>query len=235
MKFLSAIFTFPEPGPIPFWRRFVSVIIGLPMYGLAVAIMIQAGIGLEPWGVFHQALSNLSGISYGTVAIIVGAAVLLLWIPLRQKLGLGTAMNVIIIGVSVDLFLPIIPVAPNFWWGLLEFSIGIFLNGVAIALYVGGGLGPGPRDGLMTGLVNRFDKPVWLVRTSIDIVVRGMGWLLGGPVGLGTVYYALTIGPVAHMLMPWFALDKRTQHVNADGSLDGDHPIRPGQESFDGD
>ena len=96
-------------------------------------------------------------------------------------------------------------------------------------------VGPGPRDGVMTGLVNRFDKPVWLVRTSIEIVVLGMGWLLGGPVGLGTVYYALTIGPVAHMLMPWFALDKRTKHVNADGSLDGDHPVRPGQESFDGD
>jgi uncharacterized membrane protein YczE len=235
MKILSAIFAFPEPGPVPFWRRFISVIIGLPMYGLAVAIMIQAGIGLEPWGVFHQALSNLSGISYGNVAIIVGAVVLLLWIPLRQKLGLGTAMNVIIIGVSVDLFLPITPVASNFWWGLLEFSIGIFLNGVAIALYVGGGLGPGPRDGLMTGLVNRFDKPVWLVRTSIEIVVLTLGWILGGPVGLGTVYYALTIGPVAHLLMPWFALDKPTKHVNADETRDGEPPVRPGQESFDGD
>lgn len=224
MRILSAIFHFPERGPVALWRRFLSVLIGLPMYGLAVAIMIHAGIGLEPWGVFHQALSNLSGISYGNVAIIVGAAVLFLWIPLRQKLGIGTAMNVIIIGVSVDLFLPIIPIAPNFWWGLLEFTIGILLNGVAIALYVGGGLGPGPRDGLMTGLVNRFDKPVWLVRTSIEVVVVAMGWLLGGPLGLGTVYYALTIGPVAHMMMPWFALDKTTAGSG-----------KPLHESFDGD
>lgn len=224
MRILSAVFHFPERGPVALWRRFLSVLIGLPLYGLAVALMIHAGIGLEPWGVFHQGLANLSGISYGVVSIIVGAGVLLLWIPLRQKLGVGTAMNVVIIGLSVDLFLPIVPVAPNFWWGLLEFTIGILVNGLAIAMYVGGGLGAGPRDGLMTGLVNRFDKPVWLVRTSIEVVVVAMGWIIGGPLGLGTIYYALTIGPVAHVLMPWFALDKSTAGSG-----------KPLHESFDGD
>ena len=224
MRILSAVFHFPERGPVALWRRFLSVLIGLPLYGLAVALMIHAGIGLEPWGVFHQGLANLSGISYGVVSIIVGAGVLLLWIPLRQKLGVGTAMNVVIIGLSVDLFLPIVPIATNFWWGLLEFTIGILVNGLAIAMYVGGGLGAGPRDGLMTGLVNRFDKPVWLVRTSIEVVVVMMGWIIGGPLGLGTVYYALTIGPVAHLLMPWFALDKSTPGSG-----------KPLHESFDGD
>ena len=230
MKLLSAIFHFPERGDVALWRRFLSVIIGLPLYGLAVALMIRAGIGLEPWGVFHQGIANRTGISYGVVSIIVGAGVLLLWIPLRQKLGVGTAMNVIIIGLSVDLFLPITPVAANFWFGVLEFSIGILVNGLAIAMYVGGGLGAGPRDGLMTGLVNRFDKPVWLVRTSIEIVVVAMGWLIGGPLGLGTIYYALTIGPVAHVLMPWFALDK-----NKTGSGSGSGSGKPLHESFDGD
>jgi uncharacterized membrane protein YczE len=224
MKILSAIFHFPERGSIALWRRFLSVLVGLPLYGLAVALMIHAGIGLEPWGVFHQGLAKLTGISYGVVSIIVGAGVLLLWIPLRQKLGVGTALNVVIIGLSVDLFLPLVPVAANFWWGVLEFTIGILINGLAIALYVGGGLGAGPRDGLMTGLVNRFDKPVWLVRTSIEIVVVAMGWLIGGPLGLGTVYYALTIGPVAHVLMPLFALDKNTPGSG-----------KPLNESFDGD
>ena len=235
MKFLSAIFTFPAPGPVPLWRRLLSVLIGLPLYGLAVALMIRASIGLEPWGVFHQGLSNLSGISYGNVSIIVGAGVLLLWIPLRQKLGLGTALNVVIIGLSVDFFLPLTPSAPNFWWGLLEFGLGILVNGLAIALYVGGGLGAGPRDGLMTGLVNRFDKPVWLVRTSIEVVVVAMGWFIGGPIGLGTVLYALTIGPVAHVLMPWFALDARASHLHADGTTDEERRVLPGQESYDGD
>ena len=224
MRILRAIFHFPERGPVALWRRFLSVLVGLPLYGLAVALMIHAGIGLEPWGVFHQGLANLSGISYGVVSIIVGAGVLLLWIPLRQKLGVGTALNVVIIGLSVDLFLPVVPVAQNFWWGILEFTIGILINGLAIALYVGGGLGAGPRDGLMTGLVNRFDKPVWLVRTSIEVVVVAMGWIIGGPLGLGTIYYALTIGPVAHVLMPWVALDKKTTGSG-----------KPLNESFDGD
>jgi uncharacterized membrane protein YczE len=142
------------------------------------------------------------------VVILVGAGVLLLWIPLRQKLGIGTVLNVLIIGLAIDLFLTVLPIASGFWMGLVLFVVGLVLNGFAIALYVGAGLGPGPRDGLMTGLVKRTGKTVWLVRTAIEIVVLAAGWAFGGIVGIGTVMYALGIGPIAHVLMPWFALDK---------------------------
>jgi uncharacterized membrane protein YczE len=202
------IFSLPPKGGVALWRRLVQVVVGLVLYGFSCAVMIRAVLGIDPWDTLHQGVSVITGVPFGVVVILVGAGVLLLWIPLRQKLGIGTVLNVLIIGLAIDLFLTVLPIASGFWMGLVLFVVGLVLNGFAIALYVGAGLGPGPRDGLMTGLVKRTGKPVWLVRTAIEIVVLAAGWAFGGIVGIGTVVYALGIGPIAHVLMPWFALDK---------------------------
>ena len=186
----------------------MQVVAGLVLYGFSAALMIRAMIGLDPWDTLHQGLSVMTAVPFGIVVIIVGAGVLLLWIPLRQKLGIGTLLNLVIIGLAIDFFLGFVPEASGIWMGLAFFAMGVALNGLAIALYVGAGLGAGPRDGLMTGLVKRTGRPVWLVRTAIEITVLVGGWMLGGTIGIGTVIYALAIGPVAHVLMPWFALDK---------------------------
>ena len=201
------IFELPPTGGAPLWRRLVQVVAGLVIYGFSAAVMIHAVIGIDPWDVFHQGLSVMTGVPFGIVIIIVGAGVLLLWIPLRQKLGLGTVLNLFIIGLTLDCFLGVLPMASGIWMSLGFFVFGVIANGLAIALYVGAGLGAGPRDGLMTALVKRTGRPVWLVRTAIEITVLAGGWALGGTVGIGTVIYALTIGPVAHVLMPFFALD----------------------------
>jgi uncharacterized membrane protein YczE len=202
------IFQRPPSGGAPLWRRLTQVVIGLAIYGFSAAVMIQALIGIDPWDVFHQGLSVMTGVPFGIVIIIVGAGVLLLWIPLRQKLGIGTVLNLFIIGLTLDFFLGFLPVASGIWMSLGFFIFGVIFNGLAIALYVGAGLGAGPRDGLMMGLVKRSGRPLWLVRTAIEMTVLAGGWALGGTVGIGTVIYALAIGPVAHMLMPFFALDK---------------------------
>jgi uncharacterized membrane protein YczE len=203
------IFARPPVGGAPLWRRLVQVLIGLVLYGFSAALMIRAMIGLDPWDTLHQGLSVMTAVPFGIVVIIVGAGVLLLWIPLRQKLGIGTVLNLIIIGLAIDFFLMVLPAASGLKVGLVLFVIGVALNGLAIALYVGAGLGAGPRDGLMTGLVKRTGRPVWLVRTAIEITVLVGGWMLGGTIGIGTVIYALGIGPVAHVLMPYFALDAK--------------------------
>lgn len=208
-RFFNAIFELPPKGGVAMWKRLIYVEVGLVICGVAFAIMLQALIGLDPWDAFHQGVSLLTGIPIGQVVIYVGFLVLFLWIFLKQKLGIGTILNALTIGFTIDVFLAIIPKAPDFWWGLGYFIFAVLLNGLGIAMYVGGGLGPGPRDGLMTGLVKRTGKPVWLVRTIIEVTVLGMGWAFGGSVGLGTVIYAFTIGPVAHVLMPIFALDKK--------------------------
>ena len=202
------IFSLPPKGGVALWRRLVQVVVGLVLYGFSCAVMIQAVLGIDPWDTLHQGISVITGVPFGVVVIIVGVGVLLLWIPLRQKPGIGTVLNVLIIGLTIDLFLGWLPVASGFTMGIVIFVIGLALNGLAIALYVGAGLGPGPRDGLMTGLVKRTGKPVWLVRTAIEVVVLGAGWAFGGIIGIGTVMYALGIGPIAHVLMPHFALDK---------------------------
>ncbi|MBK5238183.1 MAG: hypothetical protein JJE28_03610 [Actinomycetales bacterium] len=201
------IFQSPPAGGAALWRRLVQVVAGLVLYGFSSAVMIRAVLGLDPWDTLHQGLSVITAVPFGVVVIIVGVGVLLLWIPLRQRLGIGTVLNVLVIGLAIDFFLIFLPAASGFWMGLIFFVIGVALNGLAIALYVGAGLGAGPRDGLMTGIVKRTGKPVWLVRTAIEITVLVGGWMLGGTIGIGTVIYALGIGPVAHVLMPYFALD----------------------------
>jgi uncharacterized membrane protein YczE len=188
-------------------RRLVQLFAGLTLYGVSMAFMIEADLGLDPWDVFHQGLAERTGLSFGTITIIVGAAVLLLWIPLRQRPGIGTLSNVVWIGLAVDGALFALP-APQPMAARIGFLVtGILLNGVATGLYIGARLGPGPRDGLMTGYVAlRPGRSVRLVRTVIEVTVLAVGFLLGGTVGVGTVVYALAIGPLAHLFIPLFTV-----------------------------
>lgn len=189
-------------------RRLIQLLAGLFLYGLSIALIVRADLGLDPWDVLNQGVADRTPLSFGTVVILIGAAVLLLWIPLRQKPGIGTVANVVLIGIFVDLGLSWIPAGMD--WpiraGLL--IAGIVLNGVATGAYVGAGLGPGPRDGLMTGIVRRTGWPVKWVRTAIEVSVVCVGWLLGGSVGVGTVLYALSIGPLVHVFLPMFTIRK---------------------------
>jgi uncharacterized membrane protein YczE len=187
-------------------RRLVQLNWGLALYGLSIGLMVRADLGLNPWDIFHQGLSELTGLSLGTIIIIIGAAVLLLWIPLRQRPGTGTIANVFLIGIWSDVSLWLIPAVqslPIAWAMLLA---GILLNGVAGGAYIGAGLGPGPRDGLMTGLVKRTGKSVRLIRTGIEVAVIAAGWALGGTLGLGTMLYAIAIGPIVHRMLPLFTI-----------------------------
>jgi len=183
-------------------RRLFQLYAGLVLYGTSMALQIRAGLGLDPWDVFHQGVTNHTSLSFGTVTMITGAVVLLAWIPLRQWPGLGTVSNVFVIGLSVDAALSLIPKAGPLPVQLAMLASGVFLNGVAGASYIGAGFGPGPRDGLMTGLVRRTGGSVRVIRTSIEVSVLVTGWLLGGTVGLGTVVYAVSIGPLLHLLLP---------------------------------
>jgi uncharacterized membrane protein YczE len=191
--------------PEPRVRRLVQLFAGLILYGVSDSMLLLAGLGLDPWDVLHQGLSRRLGLGVGTWAIIVGGAVLLLWIPLRQRPGVGTVCNVIVVGGVIDLMLAAVP-APH---GLLLRSVvlvaGILLNGVATGAYIGAGLGPGPRDGLMTGWAKRGHS-IRVVRTAIELTVLASGWALGGTVGVGTVLYALAIGPLAHRFIPLLAI-----------------------------
>jgi uncharacterized membrane protein YczE len=183
-------------------RRLVQLAVGLVLYGVSMAMMLRSGLGLDPWDVFHYGVAQHLPLSFGTVVIIVGALALLAWIPLRQWPGLGTITNVFVIGLATDGALALLdrpdPLVARV--GLLVG--GIVLNGLAGALYIGSQFGPGPRDGLMTGLVRRTGRSIRLVRTSIELTVLVVGWLMGGVVGLGTVLYAVAIGPVVQLFLP---------------------------------
>ncbi|HET9169682.1 MAG TPA: hypothetical protein VFN97_09600 [Actinospica sp.] len=185
--------------------RLVQLTLGLLLYGVSEAMMLAPGVGVDPWDVFHTGLSRISGIAVGTVLIIVGALVLLLWIPLRQRPGIGTVANVIVIGAVLDLILPVLPVPHTLWLRWALFLAGVALNAVATGLYIGAGLGPGPRDGLTTALAAR-GRSIRVVRTGIELSVLAAGWLLGGNVGIGTVVYAVAIGPLVHVTIPRFRL-----------------------------
>ncbi len=185
-------------------RRLLQLYAGLILYGVSMAIMIRADVGLNPWDVFHQGVSARSGWSFGSVVIATGAAVLLLWIPLRQRPGLGTVSNVIVIGVAVDVALAVLPAVEWLPGQLALLATGVVLNGVATAAYIGARFGAGPRDGLMTGLVARTGWSVRVVRTAIEVAVLVVGGLLGGTVGIGTLVYAAAIGPLVHALLPVF-------------------------------
>ena len=188
-------------------RRLTQLAVGLVLYGVSMAMMVRGGLGLDPWDVFHYGVASGIPLTFGGVVIVTGVAVLLLWIPLRQMPGLGTVANAVLIGLATDAALAVL-VTPEAFAGRLGLLLGgVALNGLATALYIGSQFGPGPRDGLMTGLVRRTGLSVRLVRTSIEVSVVAVGWLLGGVVGAGTVLYALAIGPLVQLLLPRFIVD----------------------------
>jgi uncharacterized membrane protein YczE len=189
----------------PRLRRVIQLYSGLLLYGVSGSMLLLAGLGVDPWDVLHQGLSRRLGLGVGTWVVIVGALVLVLWIPLRQRPGLGTLSNVIAIGVVIDVMLATVPPVHGLGAQLTLMVSGVVLNGIATGLYIGAGLGPGPRDGLMIGLAARGHS-VRVVRTGIELTVLLTGWLLGGTVGLGTVVYALAIGPIAHVSIPMLAI-----------------------------
>lgn len=188
----------------PLLRRLVQLYVGLWLYGLSAALQLRSGLGLDPWDVFHQGLSHHVGLSIGAVVIVIGAAVLLIWIPLRQRPGLGTVSNVILIGVSLDVSLTMLPSGGPIEGRVGELVGGIVLCGLATGMYIGANFGPGPRDGLMTGLARVTGRSIRLTRTGIEVTVLASGWLLGGTVGIGTVAFALAIGPLAQLFLPLF-------------------------------
>jgi uncharacterized membrane protein YczE len=183
-------------------RRLVQLFAGLLLYGVSLALVLRAGLGLAPWDVLHQGLAKRTGVSIGVVLIVISFVVLLAWIPLRQRPGFGTLANAVLVGVFVDLTLHVLGDAHGWALRIVLLVSGVLLNGLATALYIGASLGAGPRDGLMTGLVRRTGRSVRLVRTVLEVSVLALGFLLGGTVGVGTVLYALAIGPVAHALLP---------------------------------
>jgi uncharacterized membrane protein YczE len=192
-------------------RRLLQLFVGLAIYGISLAMFIRAGLGLDPWDVFHQGLAGLSGFSIGTVVVAVSFLVLLLWIPLRQKPGFGTLANAVLVGVFADAGLALIPAFSHLGGQIAMLGGAVVLNGIASACYIGARFGPGARDGLMTGLARRTGWSVRIARTLIEVVVLGIGWLLGGSVGVGTVVYALAIGPLVQLMLPWFMVPSAVQ------------------------
>lgn len=186
-------------------RRLTQLYVGLLLYGLAGALQVRAGLGLDPWNALHQGLARLTGIPIGIVLIGVGLVVLLAWIPLRQRPGLGTLSNVVLVGLAMDGALAVLPDGAALGVRVGELVAGIVLLAVATGLYIGADLGPGPRDGLMTGLARRTGRPVGVIRAAIELSVLAIGWLLGGTVGFGTVGYALAIGPLVQVSLRAFA------------------------------
>jgi uncharacterized membrane protein YczE len=209
MGIMAAIDLRPIPVTRNPARRLPQLIGGLALYGVSMAMQIRSGLGLNPWDVLHEGLTEQTPLSFGVITAITGVIVLLLWIPLRQRPGVGTVANVLVIAVVVDVALALLP-APEALAARIALLVGgVVLNGVATAAYVGARLGPGPRDGLMTGLSARTGRSVRLVRTCIELVVLACGWLLGGTVGVGTVLYALAIGPLTQAFLPLFAVRAR--------------------------
>ena len=227
-------------------RRFGQLLLGLLLYGVTMGLMVRSVLGLDPWDVFHQGVTRLLAragvpLSYGTVITAVSVLVLLLWIPLRQRPGLGTVANAAIIGWTTDLTLAVVPPLGGLTGRVAVLVLAVVGNALAGALYLGAGLGPGPRDGLMTGLVARAARsraqggraarwPAWVgsvrvVRTAIELSVLGIGWLLGGLVGVGTVVYALAIGPLLHLLLPRLQVCDRSVGADRDpaGTAPGGH------------
>ncbi len=186
-------------------RRLLQLYIGLVLYGVSTALFVHANLGADPWDVFHLGVAKQLGISFGTVIILAGAAVLLLWIPIRQMPGLGTVSNVIVLGLAADATLAVLPPLESMVARSALLAGAIVLNAIATGMYIGAGFGPGPRDGLMTGLHARTGWSLRGIRTAIELSVLLIGWLLGGKFGVGTVIYALSIGPLIQLCLPWFS------------------------------
>ncbi|MEV8552831.1 hypothetical protein AB0L04_23840 [Streptomyces glaucescens] len=196
--------TLSAQGHLP--RRLTQLYAGLALYGASSALLVEAGLGLEPWNVLHQGLAERTGLTIGVVSVIVGAVVLLLWIPLRQRPGLGTVSNVFVVGAAMDGTLALLPAAQTLAVRIPLLLAGVLLNGAATGLYIAARFGPGPRDGLMTGLHRRTGRSIRLMRTAVEVAVVVTGFALGGTIGVGTLLYAVSIGPLAQLFLRVFAL-----------------------------
>ncbi|MGP6171158.1 membrane protein YczE [Microbacterium sp. A196] len=185
-------------------RRIVQLLIGLFLYGIGIAFMVRGEIGAAPWDVLSQGIALHVPLSFGVITILTSVVVLILWLPLRQRYGVGTILNALLVGPSADVGLLLIPVNQPLWLRIGFFVIGLFVLAAATGLYIGARFGPGPRDGLMTGLHARTGRPIWLVRTGLEIIVVAIGWALGGNVGIGTLAFALLVGPLCQFFMRIF-------------------------------
>lgn len=183
-------------------RRITQLLVGLFLYGFGIALMVRGAIGVAPWDVLTQGIALQTGWSFGLITNVVGVLVLLLWIPIRQKPGIGTVLNVLLVGPSAQVGLWIIPEIDDLFSRVVLFAGGLAMVAIATGLYIGARFGPGPRDGLMTGIHRRWGWKIWIVRTTIEVTVLTIGWLLGGNVGIGTLAFALLIGPMVNVTLP---------------------------------
>jgi uncharacterized membrane protein YczE len=193
---------YPMSPGLTMTRRIAQLAVGLFLYGIGIALMVRAEIGIAPWDVLTQGIQLHTGIPFGVIVIATSVVVLMLWIPLRQKPGIGTIANAVLVGVWADVGLAWFAPAPDLFWSIVMLAAGLVTIGLATGMYIGARFGPGPRDGLMTGLHRVTGWPIWVVRTGIEVVVLIIGWLLGGNVGVGTLAFALLIGPLAGFFMP---------------------------------
>ncbi|TFC02080.1 hypothetical protein E3O42_08895 [Cryobacterium adonitolivorans] len=189
-------------------RRVIQLIIGLFLYGIGIALIVRGAIGVAPWDVLTQGIDGHLHLGFGVITTIISGIVLLLWIPLKQRLGIGTVLNAVLVGPAADVGLWLVPEDLALWLRVLLFAAGLLLLAIASGIYIGAGLGPGPRDGLMTGLHARTGWPIWAVRTGIEGLVLATGWVLGGNVGVGTVLFALLVGPLCQWTLPLFARNR---------------------------
>lgn len=204
-------------------RRITQLLIGLLLYGIGIAFMVRGMVGAAPWDVLTQGISRHLPLSFGTITIMVSAVVLLLWIPLRQRMGIGTVLNAVLVGPAADLGFLLIPQTEHLGIRILYFAAGLIVLAAATGLYIGAHFGAGPRDGLMTGLHRALGYPIWVVRTALEVTVVAIGWLLGGNVGVGTVVFALLVGPLCQFFMRVFAVplppkdagDRQAPHPDA--------------------
>ncbi len=192
-------------------RRLIQLYTGLALYGVSTAMFVRADLGADPWNVFHLGVANLLSMNIGMVIIAVGVLVLLLWIPLRQRPGLGTISNVIVIGLAADVALAVLPAFESLLVRSVLLISAVVVNALATSMYIGAGFGAGPRDGLMTGIHARTGWSIRAIRTAIEVSVLLSGWLLGGTLGVGTVLYALAIGPLIQICLPWFRYQPRAR------------------------
>jgi uncharacterized membrane protein YczE len=207
-------------SPAVFTRRLVQLFAGLFLYGIGIALIVRGELGVAPWDVLTQGIAKQTGLGFGLIIIISSGVVLLLWIPIRQRPGFGTIMNALLVGVAADVGLSLIPAGLDLWVRITLLAGGIVVVAAATGLYIGARFGPGPRDGLMTGLHRVTGWKIWIVRTGIELLVLGAGWLLGGNVGLGTVAFALLIGPLCGYTIPLFAITSSRADAPASTSTD---------------
>ena len=189
-------------------RRIAQLLIGLFLYGIGIALIVRAEIGVAPWDVLTQGIDKHTHLGFGLITILTSVVVLLLWIPLSQKPGIGTILNALLVGLAADVGLWLIPAGLDLWLRCILFAAGLLAIAVATGLYIGAHFGPGPRDGLMTGLHKSTGWKIWIVRTGLEVIVLASGWMLGGNVGVGTVLFALLIGPLCNWTIPFFAIKR---------------------------